>query len=89
VETLWRRSGLGVGVQGALGGDQRAVPGDLPEHVDGDTLIGHPGKASVAQTGAHRLAAGIPSPPSNGPTGLPPLGRSLRSRPSAALRADH
>jgi hypothetical protein len=38
-----------VGVQVALGGDQGAVPGDLPEHVDGDTGVGHPGEASVPQ----------------------------------------
>jgi hypothetical protein len=43
------RDGLGVWMQVALGGDQRSVPGDLPEHVDRDTGIGHPGKAGVAQ----------------------------------------
>jgi hypothetical protein len=41
--------GLGIGVRVALGGDQRSVPGDLPEHVDRHTGIGHPGKAGVAQ----------------------------------------
>ena len=43
------RDGLGVRVQLALGSDQRAVPGDLPEHVDRDPCIGHPGKTGVAQ----------------------------------------
>jgi hypothetical protein len=36
-------------VEIALGGDQRSVPGDLPEHMDRDTGIGHPGEAGVAQ----------------------------------------
>ena len=33
----------------ALGSDQRSVPGDLPEHMDRDTGIGHPGTAGVAE----------------------------------------
>jgi hypothetical protein len=43
------RDGLGIGVQVTLGGDQRAVPGDLPEHADRDTSVGHPGKPGVPQ----------------------------------------
>ena len=43
------RDGLGVRVEIALGGDQRSVPGDLPEHMDRDTGIGHPGKTGVAE----------------------------------------
>ncbi len=43
------RDGLDVWVEIALGGDQRSVPGDLPEHVDRDTGIGHPSKAGVAE----------------------------------------
>ena len=41
--------GLGVWTQIALGGHQRSVPGDLPEHVDRHTGIGHPGKGGAAQ----------------------------------------
>src|SRR5215469_15237852 len=41
------RDGLVVRVQIALRGDQRAVPGDLPEHVDWDSRIGHPGQACM------------------------------------------
>src|SRR5262245_2285482 len=41
--------GLGVRVQVALGGDQRSVPSDLPEHMDRHTGIGHPGQAGVPQ----------------------------------------
>jgi hypothetical protein len=43
------RDGLGVRVEIALGGDQRSVPGNLPEHMDRDTGIGHPSKAGVAE----------------------------------------
>jgi hypothetical protein len=35
-------------VEIALGGDQRSVPGDLREHMDRDTGIGHPSKTGVA-----------------------------------------
>ena len=41
--------GLGVWMQVALSGDQRSVPGDLAEHVDRDTGVGHPSKAGVTQ----------------------------------------
>ena len=36
-------------MQVALGGDQRSVPGDLPQHMDGNTGVGHPGQAGVPQ----------------------------------------
>jgi hypothetical protein len=36
-------------MQVALSGDQRSVPGDLAEHVDRDTGVGHPSKAGVTQ----------------------------------------
>jgi hypothetical protein len=42
-------------VQVALGGDRRAVTGDLPEHVDRYTSISHPGRASVAQVVAAQM----------------------------------
>jgi hypothetical protein len=49
------RDRLRVWVQIALGGDQRSVTGDLPEHVDRDTGVGHPGKARVPQVMAAQM----------------------------------
>jgi len=42
------RDRLRVRVRVALGWLPAAMPGNLPEHVDWDTGIGHPGKAGVA-----------------------------------------
>jgi hypothetical protein len=49
------RDGLGVGVQVTLGGNQRSVPGDLPEDVDRNADVGHPGQAGVAQVVAAQM----------------------------------
>jgi len=36
-------------MQITLGGDQRAMTGDLAEHVNRNACVGHPGQAGVAQ----------------------------------------
>jgi len=40
---------LGIRMQITLGGDQRAMTGDLAEHVNRNACVGHPGQAGVAQ----------------------------------------
>lgn len=42
-------------MQIALRGDQRAMPGDLPEHMNRDARIGHPGQPGVAQVVAAQV----------------------------------
>jgi hypothetical protein len=49
------RDVLGVRVQVTLGGNQRSVPGDLPEDVDRNADVGHPGQAGVAQVVAAQM----------------------------------
>src|SRR5262249_29820503 len=47
--------GLRVGVQVALCGDQRSVPSDLPQNVDGDACVSHPGKPGVPKVMAAKV----------------------------------
>jgi hypothetical protein len=54
------------------------MPGDLPEHVDWDTGIGHPGKAGVAQVvTAQMLVAELGDD-------LVPVGRGMTESPYTA-----
>jgi hypothetical protein len=67
----------------SLGGDQRAVPGDLPRHMDGNSRVGHPGQAGVPQVvTAQMLVAELGDD-------LVPVGRVPQYRPGdpAAARA--
>jgi hypothetical protein len=44
-----------VGVEVALGADEGAVSGDLPQDVGGDSCVGEPGESGVAQVGAPQV----------------------------------
>jgi hypothetical protein len=44
-----------IWVEAALCRRQRTVPGNLPEHVDRNSRVGHPGQARMAEIVAHQL----------------------------------
>jgi hypothetical protein len=50
-----RSDRLAVRMQVALGGDQRAMTGDLPEHVHRDARVSHPGQPGVAKVMAAQV----------------------------------
>jgi hypothetical protein len=69
-----RRDGLAVRMQVALSGDQRTMPSDLPEHVDRDARVSHPGQPRVAEVVVAKML--IPKAGDH----LVPIGRIAQDR---------
>jgi hypothetical protein len=64
--------GVKVGVKVALRGRQGPVTGDLAQDVDGDTGVGHPGQAGVAEVVAAKMLTTEPG------DDLVPMGRVMQ-----------